>query len=139
MSTANDRQLPTLLFILRLGIFVVMFFWTLDKFVNPDHSAMVFANFYGIEDAGETLLAVVASLQMLVVLAFMAGALKTYSYGLILLMHAVSTLSSWRQYLEPFDHLLFLAAWPMLAACITVFVLRNHDTLLSVDAAMARR
>ena len=27
----------------------------------------------------------------------------------------------------PFDHLLFFAAWPMWAACIALFVLREHD------------
>ena len=32
-------------------------------------------------------------------------------------------------YLEPFDHLLFFAAWPMLAACFALYLLRDDDTL----------
>ena len=32
------KQLPLAL-LLRLGIFVVFLFWTLDKLVNPEHSA----------------------------------------------------------------------------------------------------
>ena len=48
-------------------------------------------------------------------------------------MHTVSTLSSWRQYLDPFDNLLFFAAWPMLAACIALYLLRDHDNLLSIN------
>ncbi len=49
-------------------------------------------------------------------------------------MHAVSTLSSFRQYLAPFKgpNLLFFAAWPMLAACIALFLLRDLDTLWTV-------
>jgi hypothetical protein len=36
--------------------------------------------------------------------------------------------------LDPFTdaNLLFFAAWPMLAACIALFLLREHDTLLSI-------
>jgi len=46
-------------------------------------------------------------------------------------MHAVSTLSSFPQYIDAFNNLLFFAAWPMLAACIALFLLREHDTKLS--------
>lgn len=133
------KHLGLSLFSLRLGIFVVMFFWTLDKFINPGHAAKVFAGFYGVENAGETFLAIIASIQMAVVLAFLAGALKTWTYGLVLLMHTVSTLSSWRQYMEPFDNLLFFAAWPMLAACLALFLLREQDQLFNMDAWLKSR
>jgi len=53
-------------------------------------------------------------------------------------MHTVSTLSSYAQYLDPFNNLLFFAAWPMLAACVALFLLRGHDTLLSWDARRPR-
>lgn len=119
---------------LRLGVFIVMLMWTLDKFLNPLHAEKVFSNFYGIGGASEFFFTVLASLQLIVVLAFMAGAFKRISYTLILLMHTVSTFSSWRQYLEPFDHLLFFAAWPMLAACLALYWLRDEDVLLSVDS-----
>ncbi len=34
--------------LLRLSIFIVMFMWTFDKFVRPDHVASVFANYYSV-------------------------------------------------------------------------------------------
>ena len=63
--------------------------------------------------------------------AFVAGFARRWSYGLVLLLHAVSTLSSWRQYLHPFEgaSILFFAAWPMLAACLALYALRDSDTL----------
>ncbi len=128
-----ERRLALSLLLLRLGVFIVMVMWTLDKFINPGHADKVFANFYGLEGLSSGIFTVLASLQLLVVLAFVAGALRRYSYGLILLMHGISTLSSWRQYLDPFDHLLFFAAWPMLAACIALYLLRDYDSLLSID------
>jgi hypothetical protein len=63
--------------------------------------------------------------------AFVAGAVKPWSYGLVTLLHGISTLASFRQYLAPFEgpNLLFFAAWPMLAACVALFLLRDRDTL----------
>jgi hypothetical protein len=64
----------------------------------------------------------------------LAGAWRTWTYGAVLAMHAVSTLSSFRQYLAPFEgpNILFFAAWPMLAACVALFLLRDLDTLWTV-------
>jgi len=50
MSTESRLGLP--LFTLRLGVFIVMLMWTLDKFVNPAHSAAVYENFYLIGGLG---------------------------------------------------------------------------------------
>lgn len=127
----SPASLPISLLFLRLGITMVMGFWTVDKIINPDHAGAVFKNFYGLGGIGEQALLVIAIIEGLIVLAFAAGLFKTIAYGAVLLMHSVSTLSSWRQYLEPFDNLLFLAAWPMLAACVALFLMRDHDRLLA--------
>lgn len=34
--------------------------------------------------------------------------------------------------LDPFSHLLFFAAWPMLATCIALYLLRDLDTRWTV-------
>lgn len=114
------------LLLLRLGVFIVMFVWTLDKFINPEHSAKVLQNFYAISSE-VYLITILGVVQMVFVLAFVAGIKKRLTYGIILLMHAGSTFSSWKQYAEPFDHLLFFAAWPMLAACVALYLLRDLD------------
>lgn len=130
-----DPQLQRALFALRLGVFIVMAVWTLDKFVQPEHAAGVFATFYKLPGLDAALFALIGAVQLVIVLAFAAGFMRFWSYGAVFLMHAVSTLSSWGRYMDAFDNLLFFAAWPMLAACYALFVLRHHDTLLSVDAA----
>jgi hypothetical protein len=66
MTDDRDR-IATALLALRLGVFIVMLVWTLEKFVNPGHAAAVFENLYGLAD---------------------------------------------------------VAAWPMLAACIALYLLR---------------
>ncbi|MEX2577625.1 MAG: hypothetical protein WD342_01095 [Verrucomicrobiales bacterium] len=134
-----DRRLSLSLLLLRLGVFVVMLAWTLDKFANPDHAAAVAENFYMLEGLGPTVLGVIGAVQLVIVLAFAVGFCRKISYGLVLLMHAVSTFSSYQQYLDPWNNLLFFAAWPMLAACAALFLLREEDTLLSVDALRGRK
>jgi len=134
----EKTRLQVSLFLLRLGVFIVMFFWTLDKFVAPDHAARVFEHFYHLEAMGAGALAAIGAIQLVVVLSFMAGLFRTWTYGLVLVMHAISTFSSWPQYLAAFDNLLFFAAWPMLAACVALFLLRESDTMLSLDALRQR-
>lgn len=134
----NEKRLRVSLLLLRLGVFVVMFVWTLDKFVAPDHAARVFEHFYQLEGMGPGILDAIGAVQLVVILGFVAGLFRTWTYGLVLAMHAVSTLSSWPQYLAAFDNLLFFAAWPMLAACIALFLLRDSDTMLSLDALRHR-
>ena len=137
MNADSNQRLEISLLLLRLGVFIVMLMWTLDKFVNPDHAGAVFAGFYGLDGLGATLMAAIGAGELLLVLVFVAGAFRRLTYGLVMLLHGVSTLSSWQQYLQPFDNLLFFAAWPMLAACIALYLLRDQDRLLSVDAARA--
>ena len=129
----NNQRIATALLLLRLGVYIVMLMWTLDKFINPQHSGAIFENFYGLGGLSDTAFMIIGLLQLLVVLAFVAGFMKRISYGIVLLLHSVSTLSSWQQYLDAFNNLLFFAAWPMLAACIALYMLRDLDTRLTLD------
>ncbi|HKK02670.1 MAG TPA: hypothetical protein VKA17_01980 [Gammaproteobacteria bacterium] len=128
-------RLPVALLALRIGVAIVMIAWSVDKLLRPDHAAGVFGAFYALPGLSVPVFYLLGTAQLLVVLAFLAGAARTWTYGAVLLMHAVSTFSSFRQYLDPFEgpNLLFFAAWPMLAACFALFLLRDADTLLSFD------
>lgn len=128
----SDRKLAYSLFALRVTVFLVMLMWTLDKFVNPEHAAAVFSQFYGLSGMGHSVLMVIAGLELIIILAFLLGVYKRFSYGAVLLFHAVSTLSSFNQYLAPWENLLFFAAWPMLAACLTLYLMREADTFLTL-------
>ncbi|MEM1309572.1 MAG: hypothetical protein AAF892_11260 [Cyanobacteria bacterium P01_D01_bin.71] len=134
-------RVPLVLLLLRLGIFVVMFIWTLDKFLKPEHASQVFAAFYGLSGLGTGLIYGIGVIQLLIVLGFIAGFQKKWTYGAVFLMHAVSTLASFPRYLDPFTapNLLFFAAWPMLAACFGVFYLRDLDTLWTIDKSQPHK
>jgi hypothetical protein len=122
------EKIPLALLLLRLSVFVVMFVWTMDKLLNPGHSAEVYAYFYGIGGLGNGVFYAIGAAELLLLLAFVVGYQKRLTYGAVLVLHAMSTLSAFRQYLDPLSNLLFFAAWPMLGACFTLYTLRSLDT-----------
>lgn len=110
-----------------------MFTWTLDKFVNPEHAIGIFKQFYFLNEMSTRIMVALGAVEIVIVLAFVAGFKKRWSYGIVLVLHAVSTFSSFGRYLDPWKNLLFFAAWPMLAACVTLYLLRDDDTLYALE------
>jgi len=136
-----QKRLSWALLFLRLSVFLVMLMWTLDKFIRPGHAAGVFAHFYTVAGLGASTFMVLGSIEFLLLLAFVAGFARRFTYGAVLLLHAGSTLASWHQYLHPGEgvNLLFFAAWPMLAACVALYLLRDADSITLDGAKHAAR
>jgi len=130
----EDRVKPALL-MLRVALFVFMAVWVADKFANPAHTAAVFSTFYSIDGVGPTVSYLLGAVQGVLLIGFLFGYAKTVTYGAMLLLHAASTLVSFSRYLAPFEgaNLLFYAAWPTLAAFVVLFLLRDHDTMLTAS------
>jgi len=136
-SVDKPNRIGVALLVLRLTVFLVMLVWTIDKFVRPDHAASVYEHFYFMRGLGPAFIYTIGVLELVILIGFVIGFAPRLTYGLVLLFHAVSTLSSFRQYFHPFEsvNLLFFAAWPMLGACFTLFYLRDLDTLLRVGSS----
>ncbi len=133
ISSSDQSKIECSLFLLRLGVFIVMFAWTLDKFLNPAHATKVFEHFYFLEGFGSQIIMAIGAVEMLIILAFLVGMWKRYTYGIIMIIHGVSTFSAWKQYTTEIS-LLFFAAWPMLAACITLYMLRDLDVKFTLNS-----
>ena len=132
MASDLERRLSISLLLLRLSLGLVMMVWAFDKILNPSHGAAVFEGFYGLAGVGEPVVHVIGVIQALIILGFLAGFAKTWTYGAVLFMHAVTTLVSWSAYLDPLKNILFFSAWPMLAALVTLFLLRKEDRIASL-------
>ena len=127
-------NLQKALLALRLGVFLVMIMWTINKFINPAGTSSVFSRYYKIDGINDILSYVLGSVQLALVISFVLGIKKKITYGSIFPLHAVSTLSAFGKYIDPFGpkNLLFFAAWPMLAAIYALYLLRDEDTLLTI-------
>lgn len=130
----EKQKIEWSLLLLRLGVFVVMLAWTIDKFTTPEHAARVFENFYSIGGLGAPVMMVVGAVELLIIVAFVAGLWKRFTYGFVMVFHGISTLSSWKQYTIDIN-LLFFAAWPMLAACVALYLLRDLDVRFTAGHA----
>lgn len=132
LSADLKNRLQWSLLSLRVGVFIVLGMWVLDKLVNPSHTAAVLNAFYGIGNASESIVTIMGVLQLLLVLAFLAGIKKRITYGLVFVMHAISTFATYERYIDGLNNLLFFAAWPMLAACLALYLLRDLDLKFTV-------
>ena len=117
------------LFFLRLSVALVLIMWTVDKFINPAHASGVFDHFYFIPGVEGNLMTLIALAECVLIALFLIGRFKNITYLLVLIIHAVSTLTPFAKYLDPYEgaNLLFFTAWPMLAACYALYVLRDED------------
>jgi len=121
------------LFILRVSLGLFLLLWSLDKLVVPEGTVRIFSAFYHLA-ISPTLAYVIGAVETVLSLLIIAGAWKRYTYAAGLVLHAISTLSTWKQLLSPFgQNHLFIAAIPVLAAFILLYLLREEDTLWAVD------
>lgn len=128
LDSKLEKTLSLSLLFLRLSIALVFMVWAFDKIVAPEHTAKVFADFYNISLPTSILMGL-GFVQVTFVTVFALGLWRNFTYLALLVLHAGSTFSAFAKYLDPFNNLLFFAAWPMLAACLALYLLRDYDSL----------
>jgi putative oxidoreductase len=136
-SCIGRNRVGVALLVLRLTVFLVMLIWTIDKFVRSDHAASVYKHFYFLRGLDPVIIYAIGVAELVLLIGFVIGFAPWLTYGLVLLLHAVSTFSSFHQYLHPYEgpNILFFAAWPMLGACFTLYYLRDLDTLWRIRSS----
>lgn len=135
----NLRQrIAIALAILRVTLGLFLLVWGLEKFIIPDRSIEIYGYFYGLS-ASAAVTYVLGALESVLALAIVIGAFRRWSYGIGLLIHAVTTIVTLRLILDPWGLIsgepqhLFVAAVPLLAAFLALYLLRELDTY-SFDA-----
>lgn len=134
----DEKRSQVALLILRVGLGFFLLMWSIDKIVLPGDTAKLFQVFYGmnLSPAVSYLIGVTeAALSVLIII----GAWKTYTYAIGIVLHSLSTLSTWRHLIYPFGHAhhLFLAAIPILTSFVALYMLRDRDVMWSVDRPKA--
>lgn len=131
----HQNRLALSLLAIRLSLFLVLLMWTLDKFIRPEHASHVFERFYGLSGVTGHWMTMLAIIELFILLLFVLGLFKGLTYLAVLMFHTISVLSSYPAYFAPFSgtNLLFFAAIPMWAACLSLYVMRNDDCWLSLS------
>ena len=129
-----QQKLEIGLALIRLSTGIFFLVWSIEKIIHPEVIQKVFSRFYMME-ISPGISIVIGIIQTLIILAFMAALFKIWTYGAILGMHAVSTLSTYKELFNPYEppNHLFWAAVPTLAALIALFLLRQEDNLFTLS------
>ena len=121
--------------VLRVSVALFLLPWIIEKFTDPETTAKIFKAFYFVENLPLAGSYAVGAIWLALWLAFIAGFKKRISYGLVMLLHGIGTVTTWFKllpWMESYNHL-FLAAIPTLGAMIALYVLRDHDTIFTLD------
>ncbi|ASJ71226.1 DoxX protein [Granulosicoccus antarcticus] len=132
MSSSTQKSLA----VLRIGLFLFMMVWAMEKFVRPESFQAIFGKFYGF-DAGMVIIYLIGAIQVGILLLFVTGKFKTVSYGLVMIMNVLTLLVSYRQVLNPYEgsvNHLFVASIVIAAASIAMFMARADDHFLTLKA-----
>ena len=133
----NQRKLQIGLALIRISTAAFFLVWSIEKIIYPEVTQRIFQKFYFLS-ISNTISVGIGIIQTLIILIFLVGLFKTFSYGALLGMHLVSVLSTYKQLLNPYapgNHL-FWAAVPVLAAMIALFLLRDEDQWLTLNRSL---
>ncbi|AGK57134.1 hypothetical protein HYPDE_27273 [Hyphomicrobium denitrificans 1NES1] len=131
-DVAAQRRAAIAVLIMRLTLGIFLLLWSVGKLVVPSSTVRIASHFYEIA-LPEAAPAFMGSAELALSLALLAGFARRPVYALAIVLHATSTLASWRQILDPFGIArpgddLFLAGVPVLGAFIALYLLRGLDT-----------
>lgn len=134
----TNLRLP--LFLTRLSIAAFLAPWWIKKAMNIEMTKTLFADYYKVSALPDAIAYGIGGLGILLLLAFLFGFKKRISYGLVFAIHLVGTLFTIPYLIPGIEgfNILFLAAIPTTAAMFLLYLLREQDTLLSVDSMMKR-
>ena len=131
--TLPNIRIP--LFFTRISIAYFLLPWILMRFAKPESAKGIAAKYYKISSMPDIATTIIGVLWLVLLVAFVVGFKKRISYGLVLVLHAVGTLFTIPYLIVGTEKLniLFLAAIPVIGAMWLLYVLRDHDTLLSLN------
>lgn len=130
-----NEKLANVLFVLRVTIAIVFIMWTGDKFVNPVHAQSVWTGFFYMPEVGKALFLGIGIAESILLILFLIGYFKDFTYLTILILHTISTLAPYKNYLNAYDsdfNLLFFGAFPMWGACLALYIMRKYDTKFTI-------
>ncbi len=138
----QERRIEIALLIIRVTAAIFLGLWATLKFHHPEWQRNIFEGAYKVSffTVTDNLSYFLGGLQLIVVLAFVTGFMRTWSYGLMMLMSAAGVIGSIGSFMTYFNYPknLMLTSIPTLGALIALFILRDMDNLFSLSARRKR-
>jgi putative oxidoreductase len=128
VTSPTDGRLAACLLLLRITLGLFLLQWGVEKFVVPAGTISIGRGFYGIA-MPDWLPLVLGATEVVLAVLLLGGLFRRGTYGVALLVHAVSVGVTVPRMLNPYapgNHLFFTAV-PVLAAFIALYALRTED------------
>ncbi|MEL6460431.1 MAG: ATP-binding protein [Cyanobacteria bacterium J06621_15] len=127
----NEKRLEIGLFVMRLSLGIFFLALIIQKFLAYRPTTADFARFYSIETSIFFYPVLFTATALIIV--FMSGLCKTFSYGVFLGLQFVFVGSIYNEMFQPqqSNYVLFWASIPVTGALMALFLLRNKDIFLS--------
>lgn len=119
---------------LRIGIALLVFWWGLDKIIDPGHAVGVSDTFYFGILSLPSLVPFLGVLQVALALLALGGLFRRIVDPLILLVNMGSLLSVWRSILDPWGlvlegtNVLFFPSLAIGAGCLVLIAFREEES-----------
>jgi len=134
----NTKRIQVSLLLIRVSAGIFLGLWATLKFHHPEWQRNIFEGYYNISffKVTDGLSYFLGLIQLLIVLAFVTGFKRNWTYLIIALMSAAGVVGSLGSLVEYYEYPknLMLASIPTLGALIALFVMRDMDNLFSLSA-----
>lgn len=139
----QTKRIEIALLIIRITAAIFLGLWATLKFHHPEWQRNIFEGAYNISffTVTDNLSYFLGTVQIIIVLAFVSGFMRTWTYGLMMLMSAAGVIGSLGSYMVYYNYPknLMLTSIPTLGALIALFLLRDLDNLFSLSAKKSNK
>ncbi|MBX2850080.1 MAG: hypothetical protein KTR16_17265 [Acidiferrobacterales bacterium] len=139
-----EKRLAYCLFTCRLGVFIVFLVWTYNKLVRPEHGVHMMGKFYFIPGLSEAIILAFSVFELIMCFLLLVGLYKRFvrAFFLFLSILAVAVPQVIQGYInailvQAHPTILYFTGFCLLACAITIYVLRDYDTLFSIKTKNA--
>lgn len=144
----QERRIEIALLIIRVTAAIFLGLWATLKFYHPEWQRNIFEGAYNISffTVTDNLSYLIGSVQIIIVLAFVSGFMRTWTYGIVMLMSAAGVMGSLGSFINineagelyaaytKYPKNLMLTSIPTLGALVGLFLMRDLDNLFSLSA-----
>ncbi|MDZ7780505.1 MAG: hypothetical protein U5R14_11340 [Gemmatimonadota bacterium] len=123
------------LFLLRLSIGLLVFWWGLDKITNVEHAMGVSDSFYFGVSSHAAVMPVLGGLQVLIAVAYVLGFQRRWVDPVVTLINTGSMVGVWSSVVDPFGYVLegtnalFFPSLTVFAGCLVLITLRDQEEI----------
>lgn len=136
----KPSRIELALFLIRVTAAIFLGLWATLKFHRPEWTENIFRGAYNLPVVTSDYALYLGIIQLFVVLLFVLGLWRFWTYGLMMLMSAAGVIGGFSSLINytQYPKNLMLTSIPTLGALIALFILRDLDNFLSVSSAKTR-